>query len=287
MDPSVVIDPETEKNNNKDLTGAISFEQDYSLKESPELISYIASQTGKIKALAAADLDSHLWLGQQFLNIGKPFILEGIGHLIKTQTGQLEFTTGQLHPEMLKTTPERTVITDQRVHENDIDYSTILQPRKEAAAWRRPLAFLLIIAGIGIAIWGGYFIYKKNSREETDITKTSRKETAPAKEVTVPTPAAPVQPDSNTNSIAEKTQVPLSADSGMYKFVVETAGKQRAFTRFQKLKSLPTEIQMETQDSVTYTLFFLIRATAADTTKMLDSLRTCYTPKWSQAYIKQ
>ena len=42
------------------------------------LVSVLMSnaQTGKIKALASADLESYLELAQQFLNIGKPYLLE-------------------------------------------------------------------------------------------------------------------------------------------------------------------------------------------------------------------
>ena len=83
------------EDNNKQIefTGEspISFEANASLKESPELINFISSQTGKMKALAAADLDSHLVLAQQFINIGKPFLFEGIGSLTKTKSGQYEF----------------------------------------------------------------------------------------------------------------------------------------------------------------------------------------------------
>ena len=44
----------------------VSFESKFLLQESPDLIAFISEKTGKMKALAAADLDSHLQLAQQF-----------------------------------------------------------------------------------------------------------------------------------------------------------------------------------------------------------------------------
>ena len=48
-------------------------------------------------ARASADLDSYLVLGKQFLNIGKPFIIEGLGVLEKSQQGDYEFRQGFFH----------------------------------------------------------------------------------------------------------------------------------------------------------------------------------------------
>src|SRR3990170_7646449 len=70
----------------------VSFESNVVLKESPDLIAFIAQKTGKMKALASADLDSHLQLAQQFLNMGKPFSFEGIGILSRVKPGEFEFT---------------------------------------------------------------------------------------------------------------------------------------------------------------------------------------------------
>ena len=91
LDPSAILETENGKNSKQDITSGITFESNSAMPESPELISYISSQMGKMKALASADLNSHLELARQFLNIGKPFLFEGIGNLVKTKSGQYEF----------------------------------------------------------------------------------------------------------------------------------------------------------------------------------------------------
>jgi hypothetical protein len=85
------------KENDKDAEipdNAISFQYNSRATADEALIDYIVQQTLKMKSLAAADLDSYLVLGKQFLNIGKPFKIEGMGMLSKNQQGELEFTKG-------------------------------------------------------------------------------------------------------------------------------------------------------------------------------------------------
>ncbi|MBI5372006.1 MAG: hypothetical protein HZA79_08265 [Sphingobacteriales bacterium] len=280
LDPSVVIDPELDKNIKTEPADGIHFEYNAALKENTDLIDYIASKTGKIKALAAADLDSHLWLGQQFLNIGKPFVLDGIGQLLKTQGGQLIFTSGTILSEILKEQPGRQLAPDHSSQEREHDYSDLLNPRKEKIQWKKPAALFLVLAGIVVAIWGGYTIYKRNSAETEETKTTVREKEKKALPAPVPGPAS-----TDTGLTKVVTQPALPA--GNYKFVVETAGKQRALARYQKLKNLPTDVRMETNDSITFKLYFLLPAIPADTAKIRDSLRLYYTPKWSMAFVEQ
>ena len=289
LDPSVVIDPDADKNHKAEPISGIQFDYNSSIKENTELTDFIAAKSGKIKALAAADLDSHLWLGQQFLNIGKPFVLEGIGQLTKTQSGTLEFSAGALQPEVLKVQENWQPMADHSSQAGENDYKDLLNNRKDPVQWKKPVAFILIIAGIGVAIWGGYTIYKKNT---TVSTGTIVKEASTTIDQPQPGPstnsADTIQTTSiNAGSADTSNNRIVAAPGGMYKFVVETATRQRALSRYQRLKALPTDVKMETADSVSFKLYFLLSASPADTAKMLDSLRTYYTPKGSKAYIER
>ena len=82
-------------------------------------------------------------------------------------------------------------------------------------------------------------------------------------------------------------QSSISAPAGNYKFVVETADKTRGLTRFSKLKGFGLDIKMETRDSVSFKLYFILPASAADTSRLLDSLRRLYTPSGNRAYIER
>ena len=88
-----LIDPSSRANSDSQHPSAeISFQYNTSVKDDDALISFISAQTGKMKTLATSDLASYVELGIQFLNIGKPLQIEGIGTLVKMKSGKFEFT---------------------------------------------------------------------------------------------------------------------------------------------------------------------------------------------------
>ena len=287
LDPSTVVDNENSKQAKPVLLEGVTFENNSSIQQSADLVAFIASQTGKIKALASADLESHLELAKQFLNIGKPFLFEGIGSLAKMQAGGFSFTPGLSITDKIKDTsakePANTISTEEPVS----DYRSIFYSKKTPTNWKKPVVILLLLVGIIGAIWGGYAVYKKtmakkrNKAEEVkkeELAKTPDTPSATVKDTTALTsPAVPQAP------VAVQTNVP----SGNYKFVVETAEKVRALKRFARLTTLGVKnVQMETKDSVSFKLYFIIPAAVADTAHILDSLRRNYTPTGSKAYVE-
>lgn len=125
------------------------------------LITFIKENTGKMKSLAAADLDFYLTTGRQLLNIGKPFYLEGIGTLIKNKEGRLDFTPGEFlvpkledlhHPEKRNAGPAAGY--DEPPREESRSNNT-----------RQTLLLVMIVAGIAIVGLGGYYFYKRNNYE--------------------------------------------------------------------------------------------------------------------------
>jgi hypothetical protein len=114
MDPATVIPEEY----SKDLLGhplAIDFKASNIQQVDPDLVEFIRVNTGKIRPLATADLESYITLGQELLNIGKPFYLEGIGTLTKTQDGRLEFSPGEF---------TSTRLEDSSTEKGDRDHCT-------------------------------------------------------------------------------------------------------------------------------------------------------------------
>ncbi len=83
--------------NEKDMNmpeNAVTFQYNKKAVQDDDLIEFIVSQTRKIKPLATSDLESYSILAKQFLNIGKPFPIEGLGVLLKNQAGEYEFIQG-------------------------------------------------------------------------------------------------------------------------------------------------------------------------------------------------
>jgi glycine cleavage system H lipoate-binding protein len=276
LDSSVVFEPESNKKNTSFKLNGVVFENNSTIKDSPALVDFIALQTGKIKALAAADLYSLLEEAQQFLNIGKPFLFEGIGSLTKIKSGEFAFAAGQALPITKIDYSAQEIYSDSPPEESSSDYKEIFYQRKRKSNLQKPVAIIFLVAGLFLAIWGGYIVYKKTT------TKNKKKSTWVKDEpVLIKKDTLALQKDSLTSQIPATVIPP-----GNYKFIIEIAGRERALNRFAKLKNYGLDVQLETRDSVTFKLFFLRPALIADTARMIDSLRKIYTPPGSKAFIE-
>ncbi|HEY6503917.1 MAG TPA: hypothetical protein VIZ28_08085 [Chitinophagaceae bacterium] len=260
LDSSVIIEPENNRQRPATPDG-ISFESNSSIQEAPELISYISSKTGKMKALAIADLESHLELAQQFLNIGKPFSFDGIGSLVKIKHGEFEFIPGTVISDKTKDITGIEGHGLSRKETVEAKYQAFLSSPVAKSRWRKPVLALLILSGIALAIWGGYTIATRNSEnEESTLTESGDGQTVPYIDSSQFN-----KPDSST------IQKAVVADS--YKYVLEVTNANRAFRRYKQLKEteLAEIVRMETKDSLQYKLFVLY-PTTTDTTKTINSL---------------
>jgi glycine cleavage system H lipoate-binding protein len=248
LDPSTIASIDNSKQKSIVLSG-VSFEYNTSVKESPELIAFISSQSGKMKALASADLESFVQQAQQFLNIGKPFELEGIGILVKKQKGEFVFTPLTVPTEKLKEhkTKEPTPVT---LEESSAQYESFLGSPKANTGWRKPVIALLIIAGAALAIWGGYTISRKAATADvTEVVDTTHVITPTDTVVAIPEPVKPKD----------------------YKYILQVSRKNTALRRYKQLRENLWDVGMETKDSVDYKLFLLLPM-RTDTTHVVDSL---------------
>ena len=132
--------------------------------------------------------------------------------------------------------------------------------------WAKPVTMLLIVVGIGLAIWGGYTVYKRTKAEDEKIVSVNEPDTNTENKITI-LPDSVVIPKKDSVTISTPG---IPADTT--KFVLETSDAKRAFSRFNKLKTFQWNVQMETKDSLSYKIFMLLPAMAADTTRILDSL---------------
>lgn len=256
LHPSATTDTENSKNRSIASEG-VSFKHNPSIQGSPELVSFISEKTGKMKALATSDLESHLELVHQFLNISKPYTFDGIGTLVKTKHGEFEFSSGAIVTEKTKEPVEREVHGVSKKETTEAKYKAFLATPPDKMAWKKPVVFLLVLCGIGLAIWGGYTIATRNS--ESGLTENI--------EQTVPFI------DSSALKKPDTVATPKQVINDNYKLVLEVTKGNRAFRRFSQLKqtNLAPIVQMETSDSVQYKLFVMLPA-SSDTLRVIDSL---------------
>ena len=249
-------------------SGEITFQHDASVKEDAELVKFIAENTGKMKSLVASDLDSNLELARQFLNIGKPYLFEGIGTLSKNKFGTIEYVQGNYSQEKNKENAGDGRDKTSTTENSFTDYEEMFSPRKpKTPATKSIVTWLVAIAGLSLAIFGGYIVYTKTkNKKETVVVKEDI-------QPIIPTDTLP----KTTDSITPITK-PVNT-SGMYRFVIEKAARQRAFFRYNYLRENLIDVKMDTKDSVLFNLYFLLPSTPADTAKKRDSLQRLYSTR--------
>lgn len=264
LDPSITV-PDANDKFFADFLQNIRFNQIQVTSPDEQLINFIRTETGKIKPLAESDLESFLSDGKILLNIGKPFYIEGIGSLLKTREGRLEFHPGQ--PQQHKMEPHHAE-TEAPAEKSKTFY---LDTSPQGTTARKVLVALGAIAGIVIVIWGGYILYNRNNK--SPLTEEPAIVSAPSSADTTRTNA---MPDTLQRSHVDSVQ----QHAGTYKFVIErTANKQRALRRYNQLVANLTPIKLETKDSTLFKLYFVLPASPADTARIRDSLKIWYARK--------
>ena len=270
LSPDFVLPPDNDKEVQMP-EHAISFQFNPKATEDEELISFIVQQTRKIRPLASADLDSYLVLGKQFLNIGKPFAIEGLGILEKTQQGDYEFKQGPYSNSKLEAAPAEL----REKAEDDISFAAIKQKQTgKRKGWFIALG-IVVIAILASVAW--YFLHDKKNVDEpvTDNTEQVNNPVITEMDSTKPPPA-----DSTTLKPA-----PLPTDGYSFKVVFkENIDKEAAIARMNDLIRRKHNVIMYTKDSVYYKLAEPFKLPLSDTTRIKDSLNKYYYK--DKAYIE-
>ncbi len=261
LDPSVALPAENEKD--KDFVmpeNAFQFEYNLKAEEDEGLVHYIVEHTRKILPLASADLDSYAILAKQFLNIGKPLRIEGVGTVQKNQQGDYQFIPGHfITPKIDDIPKQERERTDESVSfESE---AKVNNTRRNFLIFISLLTFVL--AGLGIY----YFLTnKKTSRPEpetaTEIVATP--DTTKIDSITV----API----DTTPVATVPVIPI--DSNGFKIVLKKYPTAIAAEKaFKKLSTYGHKLEVIKLDSLNYELAMPIKAPLADTLRARDSLR--------------
>ncbi len=237
--------------------GFLSFQYNRKAETTPELVTFITEKTGKNKILVASDIESYLEQARQFINIGRPYEMEGVAVIAINNSGDYELRQDDsvfLGEDML--TREKHVKHTRR------------RSAKRGSGRKKVLtffAFLIIIIVLGVIGWGGYtmFIEKSFPWMETDTTTQI---IAPA---TIDT--------SHTVQSPSVQSVDIKSDSIMCKYIFETTKLlSRAQNRFAQLKSFGDHVEMDTvrRDTTNiYHLFYKMKRLPADTARVRDSLQ--------------
>ncbi|HTI08580.1 MAG TPA: hypothetical protein VL832_08475 [Puia sp.] len=313
LDPAAVIPEESDKSGQAVATG-ITFSN--SLVTTPEdgLITFIKEHTGKMKPLAAADLDFFLTTGKQLLNIGKPFYLEGIGTLMQNKDGRLDFTPGEYSTARLQ---DPAMERKEKRPATTYDEPPPREYEPKSNTIRQALLLIGLIGGLVAIGWGGYYLYKRNTFVEPTVEPKPAAEAKamtpdsnrtadssqsaggqagagsagagqpgaagqsgagqPAGGATSTKPADTPAPGVTPSTAATSVPTVVPPGASLYKFVIlETTKKGKALRRYNQLLGYQLNIKMDQKDSSYFKLYFPIAATIRDTTHIRDSLMDVY-----------
>ncbi|MBC7535717.1 MAG: hypothetical protein H7258_08500 [Ferruginibacter sp.] len=264
LSPTVTISPEQDKDAALP-DNAITFEYNIKAVQDDKLIDFIVQQTRKIKPLATSDLESFTILGRQFMNIGKPLPIEGLGILQKNQLGEYEFIQGHSINPRLEPLPALLREKDK----GDIIFTTA--PRKQQSKngiVAAVIVFLLLAASAAF-----YFIFKDNKEpkaEQLVVQKTPDTSVISRKD----TPRVNIAP---TVKDAALNIAPVKTDSYSFKIVIRDYTTQETSDAvFKKFTVYGHKLVQYSKDSIVFKLAMPFNAALSDTTRARDSLQRIF-----------
>lgn len=263
----------------------LSFTSGAAAQLDDSLIQFVREHTGKMKALAEADLNSYIATAYQYINIGKEFYFEGIGTLVKNKDAVYSFTPG---------TPVSQKIEEPSLRTAEPRRKSVFE--EDSKGSKSGMGRIAVIAGIAltlaVVVLGGYYLYHKNAGDAD--TKELATEQVPATTgLQQPADTAAQQPADTARSIATpvsdtiQTMKSPVADStppaGGFRFILETTNKKtRAAKRYEQLKGVTilkpynNTVQVETNDSLTFRIYTVVNCSPADTLRVKDQLNAWY-----------
>jgi len=256
---------------------AVSFHYDPRTREDEGLVDFIVEYTHKIKPLASSDLESFLSLGRQFLNIGNPLVLQNIGTLDKTNSGELVFKAG--HSVAEKLAPQKMKNDGPEPEAGEENFFNEYQQERHRKSGPRLLLVFLILLVLGFMGWSVW--HYLGNRKENPENVTSTESVVPVSDTSRfkkdSTIIANAAADSN---LSKKT----SSDTVNFKIVVKQyRTPEAAERRLKELQNYHRNVIMYTDDSVTYKIAEPFNLPLSDSTKILDSLKRYY----SKVYLER
>ena len=239
----------------------LHFDYDLQQQADPDFIKFVSTHTGKIAPLASSDVDSHFMLCKQFINIGKAYIIEGVGTLEKKDDGTYGFVPGTYvpvsdaitvtHKPLKVREPQPIIPKSTAIRAKQVNYKNII-----------------LIAGIavliGLAGWAAYYFFVQNRLTDTAAAVSPKDSTAQANIATT---------DTTKSATPQAAITTATGGPNDYKAIYEvTKDKARAIKRTAVLVDGGNNAKYETVDSNTYKLYIVLNAAPADTARKRDSL---------------
>lgn len=222
-----------------------------------DFIAFVSSQTGKIKPLASADVESYFMLSKQFINIGKSFVVEGIGTIEKQDNGTFAFTPGYFLPvSEASAAPHKPLKIREAVPVMPKGESKPTTP----AINKKVILGIIAVLGLALIAWAiYYFAFSKKS--ETPVAPATT-------DVVIDTTTNKIPQPKDTAITSATTQAPVNV--GGFKAIVDQRFTRLAATaRAAKLRSFGHDALVDSTGPTTFLIYIPIK----DTTISVDTLQ--------------
>jgi hypothetical protein len=260
--------------------GSVTFYCDKNEKSDSDLIDFIIQESGKIRPLATSDLESFSMLGKQFLNIGKPMIIRGLGYLINNQDGTYSFLQGEYIPEKtevaLPQSKSRSKESSTENNKSSIDFSSSKKKSESSKKWL-PVAIITLLSMTGAVVY--YFIQKEEEPLVEVVEPTPAIDNSQIQKPVVATDTSVKNINVDTTTVpALKDRVQISTPNEYYVIVRTYTDLPSAQRGFSRLNVLPfaRQIKLITSDSVRYRIALPVKGALTDSTHIRDSVRMLF-----------
>jgi len=247
----------------------LSFSQNPKELTDEELVAFLVQKLGKIQPLVRSDLESYLSNVKQFINLGKPYTIEGVGTLHKNNQGIFEFTPGNFLPAKEELSAKREFV--------EAEFKERRHSERSGSGGRSFIVVLVVLASLAALAalgWGIYYMVTKE-KTATPAMVEVRADTVTSLQQT--------QPSGDSTGTTTSPTIVNSGDTTSYKMIFEvTPSRQRAITRTNYLQTLKIWAKYDsvtTGDSKRYRIYVSKRMTAADTLRVRDSIARFFMKK--------
>jgi hypothetical protein len=246
--------------------GSLQFEADSRTGLSEDLIRYLMEKSGKVRSLVISDLDSFIQLGIQFLNLGKPFEIPGIGQVKRNGNGKFEFMQGPpLRTKIELREPSNRETTSQ---ENNISFRS---EKKKAETFRHKNRVIAIsILAVFLITYLLIECNRKTTETGNKVKLTAREVPAEKAILNTTPPSQAIAVDSTNPAIDSSMQLMPRG----FRIVVKEYNSYSRALAFKRLLERNHEVIVFTGDSIHFKVAIPFDEPVTDTTRIRDSIRS-------------
>jgi hypothetical protein len=234
----------------------------------PAFVQYYAEQRGKIAPLAEKDVASYLNTALQFLNIGNPVELKGLGTIAKQKNGTLVMTAGYfIAPKDDRPAPKFR----ERYQKTAADYAAEKAAEQQTAQRNKTLRGVLMALAAVAVLAIGWWIYKSGMGGEADTTVAATDSGLSASDLNVDTSALrPLIPDTTMQVANESVaSTPAAGDTNtLYNWkaiVLKISSRRRADSLYNaKYKTYAMPMELDSANGL-YRIVTRFQARTVDT----------------------